>query len=182
MTKIEVGSLLVSPPGGLGDVFLVAEHGPAGSLGFVLGRPSGHTLQELVDDLGLDHPEDVLADPVVYRGGPAQAGSAWLVFEPTCAAPAKNAVSLAPGVALTCCPDVLEAVADGGGRYLVFLGYRGFGPGELAREAEEGRWLTMPGTPDLVFDEADVGRWDRAAGVLFGVAPGWTGSLHIADA
>lgn len=182
MTKIEVGSLLVSPPGGQGDVFLVAEHSAAGSLGFVLGRASDYRLQELIEDLGLDHPEEVLADPRVYRGGPSQAGSVWLVFEPTHAAPAKNAVSIAPGVALTCCPDVLEAVADGPGRYLVFLGYQGFGPGELAREAEEGHWLRMAGTPDLVFDEADAGRWDRAAGVLFGAPPGWTGSLHIADA
>jgi putative transcriptional regulator len=49
---------------------------------------------------------------------------------------------------------MLETIAAGQGpqRFEVFLGYAGWGPGQLENELLENAWLTGPGDAALVFE------------------------------
>ena len=64
-------------------------------------------------------------------------------------------------------------MAEGRGPRLsmLALGYAGWAPGQLDREIQENGWLTVPADEELVFDEAQDGKWERAVGRL-GIDPG----------
>ncbi|MGB0647462.1 MAG: YqgE/AlgH family protein, partial [Bradymonadia bacterium] len=58
-------------------------------------------------------------------------------------------------------------------RLKLFIGYAGWGPGQLEQEIRDGAWLTTELTSQLVFDVAEPEIWDYALGTL-GV-----NSLHL---
>jgi putative transcriptional regulator len=66
--------------------------------------------------------------------------------------------------ALTGTMDVLKAIAGGRGpsRWLVALGYAGWGAGQLDEEMLRHGWHVVDGDDDLVFDVSIEERWTRA--------------------
>lgn len=73
---------------------------------------------------------------------------------------------------MTATLDVLEDVAAGTGpeRFLIMLGYAGWGPGQLEAEIGENGWLTADATHELIFDTIDGDKWVAALKTL-GVDP-----------
>ncbi len=47
--------------------------------------------------------------------------------------------------------SVEQLVASGSNELRFFVGYSGWGPGQLEREIVHGGWLMLPATKDLVF-------------------------------
>ena len=66
--------------------------------------------------------------------------------------------------------DILEAIAQNRGpkKFLVALGYAGWGAGQLEREITQNSWLSGPASHDILFDVAVEHRW-KAAAQLVGV-------------
>jgi putative transcriptional regulator len=70
-----------------------------------------------------------------------------------------NATAL-PEVYLTQSTELIEQLVDcTEGPMRFFLGYAGWGPGQLENELEVGAWLTLPATADHVFSERELD-WD----------------------
>ncbi len=69
---------------------------------------------------------------------------------------------------LTTAREVLRAIAEDRGpeRFLVCVGYAGWGGGQLESELGENSWLTAPADPEIVFDVPFAERVDRAAASL----------------
>jgi putative transcriptional regulator len=66
--------------------------------------------------------------------------------------------------------DVLKAIAEGRGpsRYLVALGYAGWGEGQLDEEMTRPGWFTAEGRRAILFDTPVADRWEatfRAEGI-----------------
>jgi putative transcriptional regulator len=61
--------------------------------------------------------------------------------------------------------DILEAVArnEGPDRYLVTLGYAGWGAGQLERELSDNSWLNTPSAAEILFTLPPEQRWKAAA-------------------
>jgi putative transcriptional regulator len=59
---------------------------------------------------------------------------------------------------------VLKAIENGKApkRYLLALGYSGWGPGQLESELERGDWLVVPGNLSILFEEDHDKRWEAA--------------------
>jgi putative transcriptional regulator len=66
--------------------------------------------------------------------------------------------------------DVLEAIAHNRGpdKYMVALGYAGWGAGQLEREISENSWLSGPASREIIFNLPAEHRW-KAAARLMGV-------------
>jgi putative transcriptional regulator len=64
--------------------------------------------------------------------------------------------------------DVLIAIANGTGpdRYLVALGYAGWGDGQLEWEMRQNAWLSVPADKEILFESALQNRWENAIGKL----------------
>jgi putative transcriptional regulator len=178
--KLAPGLLIASPP--LGDpnfertVVLLAVHGPAGALGFVVNRLAPLELGEVLGLAG--YGDDVgRTEGGVLVGGPVEPGSGWVISaEPGALDVAPGAIAVSERVSVSSSRLAFDALAgdlsEGKGvrRRLVVLGYSGWGPGQLEGEIAQGAWLPVPFDEKVVFDVALDERWERAHALL-GITP-----------
>ncbi len=164
------GQLLVAGPGLLDPNFwrtvvLVGEHSEEGALGVVLNRASETSVLDAVPELA-ELAEDMGA---VHVGGPVQPSAIVVVAdfaEPEHAATlVLDSVGFLPSEVD---PDALGELR----RARVFVGYAGWGPGQLDDELEEGSWIVEPALPEDVFTDEPAALWSevlRRKGGPYGV-------------
>ena len=110
-------------------------------------------------------------------GGPVGENQGWVVMDDA-AAQGLEVVTLAPGLHWSRSQEALRRVAGTPAlRARVFLGYAGWGAGQLEREIAEGSWLVVPVSPELVFEERHERLWEQAVRSL-GIEPATLISSH----
>jgi putative transcriptional regulator len=160
-------------------VVLMIEHNDAGSFGLIVNRPSNLSVAELLG--ALDIPWSGDAEQMVLAGGPVQPHSAWIIHEDDLDIPAGQtlesaleqggALDLGRGLRISSSPERLrELAAAHSARSRYFLGYSGWGPGQLAAEMTQGAWLHAPVDPHLIFDTPAQNMWSAALRTI-GVDP-----------
>jgi putative transcriptional regulator len=151
-------------------VVLMLEHEEdQGAVGLVLNRSTDFPLQQLCESLEL--PWRGAEDARVDWGGPVQEDSGWVLLGDEAASGLTDVEPLLPGVHWSRSQDALRRVGERPSlRARVFLGYAGWGAGQLEREIAEGSWLVVPATAALVF-EPDLGRMWEAAVRSLGIDP-----------
>src|SRR5262245_1774871 len=138
------GFLIASPP--LGDpnfdrtVVLLALHGEAGALGFVVNRVAPMSIAELLNLAGYGDVGKTDGTPV-FLGGPVQPSSGWIVcLGDDLGSEASGVIEVGERVRVTSSRGAFDALArdvaggsasDAPKRRLVLLGYSGWGPGQL---------------------------------------------------
>ena len=164
------GHLLIAGPGLVDPNFwravvLVGEHSEEGALGVVLNRPSETAVTEAVPELAL------LADDLgaVHVGGPVQPSAVVVLADFVDASDAEALVLDTIGFL----PSEVDPIALGElRRARVYVGYSGWGPGQLDEELEEGSWIVEPALAEDVFTSDSDGLWSavlRRKGGPFGV-------------
>lgn len=151
------GHLLIAGPSLLDPNFwrtvvLVGEHTEEGALGVVLNRSSETTVDEALPELAL------LAEEMgtVHVGGPVQPSAVVVLADFAEAADAESLVVESVGfLPAEIEPDTLGELR----RARVYVGYAGWGPGQLDVELEEGSWIVEPAQPDDVFTDDPEGLW-----------------------
>ncbi len=80
----------------------------------------------------------------------------------------ENTLAVSNDIRLTLSRDIIDDLASGDGpeKLLVALGYAGWEAGQLENEMLANSWLSVPATPELVFDTPFAERWDSAARTL----------------
>ena len=147
------------------SVVLVGEHGEEGALGLILNRTSDATVDEALPELA----PLVDGDGAVHVGGPVQPTAVVVLAE--FAEPARAGSLVLDNIGFLPAevdPDELGELR----RARVFVGYAGWGPGQLDGELEEGSWIVEPAAPDDVFTPAPDDLWSevlRRKGGPFGV-------------
>jgi putative transcriptional regulator len=148
-------------------VTLICQHSEEGAMGLTINRPSDLRLGEVMRQVGVAQvPPDVAARKVLI-GGPVQMERGFVLHEPGDAW--DSSAKLGDDLVVTTSKDVLHAIAEGRGpnRYLVLLGYAGWGAGQLEQEVRDNAWLTAePHGHELLFDTPIEHRWDAAARLL----------------
>jgi len=169
------GQLLLAMPA-LGDprfkgsVILMCEHGEEGSLGLVINHPLQLDLGTVLKQINLpgDHAE--VASRPVFSGGPVETQRGFVVHD----APGRYADSLNVGdtLSVSSSEQILQAISQGEGpaRFIIVLGYAGWGPGQLEDELRENAWLPVPASPELIFETSIKDRWRKAA-IQIGIDP-----------
>jgi len=160
--KPERGRLLISEPF-LPDpnfertVVLLCEHNTDGSFGFVMNKPSPLRLSEVLEDLqGVSE--------VVYVGGPVQQDTLHFLHRHSSI---DNAVSIREGIYWG--GDFERVVSDLDTAKLkpsdirFYLGYSGWGPGQLEAELEQDSWIVCDYVTDTLLFDTDPSLLWRAA-------------------
>ncbi|MEM6505639.1 MAG: YqgE/AlgH family protein [Planctomycetota bacterium] len=154
------GSLVVASPT-MDDphfehaVVLMVEHSDAGALGLVLNRPTQTPVDEVWGQLSvLPCPTD---QPLLC-GGPCD-GPLMLLHDK----PGHAQIEVCQGVCFTTDEStVREILSDPFDTVSFFVGYAGWGPGQLESELNRGGWLVTRANSGVVFDpDADDGLWMR---------------------
>jgi putative transcriptional regulator len=155
------GIFLVASPG-LRDpnfrqtVVLLCEHGVEGALGVVVNRPTAMLLSEAVPQVpvleGQRYP--------LFSGGPVQPNQVMILFRLSQQSADQHHVF--DGVYLGGDLGVLERVLTTPSEsetFRAYVGYSGWGPGQLESEMKTGSWITLPADPAIVFDRDPAWIW-----------------------
>ena len=163
--------LLIAMPGMLDPNFsttvtLICEHNDDGALGIVINRPTTLKLGGLFEQLSVDDADPGTAANPVLSGGPVGTERGFVLHGSKHAY--ENTLAVSENICLTLSRDVIDAMATGDGpeQTLVAIGYAGWEAGQLEEEMLANSWLSVPATPEIVFDTPFADRWDSAARTL----------------
>ena len=158
------------------SVVYLCEHSERGAMGLIINKPSDLSMRQLFDKVDLPLRRDDLAQTPVLQGGPVHTERGFVLHDPIeLAEPAQDdgsvygsTLTVEGGLEMTTSRDVLEALSSGAGprRVLVTLGYASWGEGQLESELAENAWLTVPASPEIVFDTPLPQRYDKALDLL----------------
>lgn len=147
-------------------VTLVCEHNSDGALGIIINRPMTLNLGGLFKQLDLEPADAAVAATPILDGGPVATERGFVLHSPCDLF--EHSVSVSPDIQMTLSRDVLDAIASGHGpaKSIVALGYAGWDAGQLEAEMLANTWLSVPASPEIVFDVPFEHRWRTAADVL----------------
>lgn len=150
-------------------VVLIVHHDEEGTFGVVLNRPTEILAADLCQTLGVDwagHP-----DAIVHWGGPVQPNTGWVVAGEGTLAGCDDVTEVAFRVHFAGSLDALRRVAGRPPASLrLFLGYAGWGAGQLEEELAQGAWVVAPHSDHAVFEVSSDELWNHAWQTL-GVDP-----------
>ena len=160
--KPEKGRLLISEPF-LPDpnfertVVLLCEHNEEGSFGFVLNKPSILKVNEVMEEMAE-------LDSIVFVGGPVQQDTLHFIHRNTSL---ENAVEIVENIYWGGAFEHLMLLLDtrqiDAKDIRFFLGYSGWGPGQLDAELDQGSWIVCDYVTDqLLFDTGPEVMWRKA--------------------
>ena len=118
---------------------------------------------KLFQQLAVPDADAEAASAPVLDGGPVARDRGFVLHSPV--KDYESSVAVSDEIQLTLSRDVLDSMAAGDGpeRAIVALGYAGWEPGQLEAEMLHNTWLTVPATPELIFEVPFEDRWAGAA-------------------
>ena len=161
------GKLLLAMPG-IGDprferaVIAICVHDEHGAVGVGIGHQrAGIGLRGLLEQLDID--PGATPDAAVLHGGPVEPGRGFVLHSDDWGG--QDTIQIVGPAsyryALTGTTDILKAIAEGRGpeRFLVSLGYAGWGEGQLDEEMTRHGWFAASGGRAILFDTPVDARW-----------------------
>jgi putative transcriptional regulator len=156
--KLLVAARRLPDPNFSRTVVLLAVHGDEGAMGLIVNRRSEVPLARLFPQV---MPTMSTAGHA-FAGGPVQREVA-IALVRTSESPA-GARPIMNGVHVVSAREPLEALLASGtpaSRLRIYLGYAGWGPGQLEAETAQGSWHVLDGDADIVFDPDPAAVWPR---------------------
>jgi putative transcriptional regulator len=149
-----------------GSVTLLCQHNDTGAIGITINRLSDYTLGEVFSQLQLQCEDEEIKRRPVLEGGPVAPDRGFVLHSPF--EGYESSMDLGQGIMVTTSRDVLTDIAAGKGpdKFLVALGYAGWGGGQLEGEMLANAWLSVNADTDIVFDMPLPSRFDGALGRL----------------
>ncbi len=133
-------------PNFAGSVIYLFEHTEKGAMGLVVNKPTELNLATLFDKVELKLEIAPQLDQSVYFGGPVQVERGFVLHESNPHLSYSSSLIIPGGLTMTTSKDVLEDVAVGNGprKFLMTLGYAGWGAGQLEEEISLNGWINVP--------------------------------------
>jgi putative transcriptional regulator len=169
---IRGGDLLIAPAAMRDSrfhksVILLTHHHDQGSYGLCLNRPSGYSVQDLIEEAELDI--DCELRIPLYWGGPVQPNTVWMIHDPDWTT--EHTVAVNEHWSMTSHTKMFYHLADQDlPRYFrIFHGYAGWGPGQLAMEmnsqgpwSNHSSWLTVSQIDPLILEQDETELWTNS--------------------
>ena len=175
MPKSTKGHFLISEsnmldPHFFRSVILVIEHNQDGAFGLVVNRRSKLNFGALMPDLT----DSVIQTNLMYIGGPVEQEYLFIVHSemPEGHHSSSGAIELIPGVtfepSFPCIQEYFEhdnwnnIPIDDRPQVNLYLGYSGWGAGQLEREIKMGSWIVHPAHQEIIFHPEPAQGWQNA--------------------
>lgn len=133
-------------------------------MGIMVNRPTNLPVAELLRQNG--QTPDIDEKLFVLEGGPVEKARGFVLH--TNEVVLEESMKVTDGLSLTTSRSILDAIGEleGPRKYLVALGYSGWGPGQLEKEMEESAWLSCPANEHVLFEVPLEDRLEAAASTL----------------
>jgi putative transcriptional regulator len=155
-----------------GSVIYLLEHTDKGAMGLVVNRPTELVLSTLFEKIELKLEIAPLLDQPVYYGGPVQVERGFVLHPSDPFEKYSSSLIITDGLSMTTSKDILEAVAKGAGpqKFIMTLGYAGWGAGQLEEEISLNGWINVPLPTSemntIIFDTPYAQRYQKAMQIL----------------
>lgn len=143
---------------------LICEHNQDGAMGFIVNRPLDISAAELFEQQEIEYnPDSELAQLPLHMGGPVQQGQGFILHSGE--QQWDTTLTVSEQFKITSSRDIIADIALGQGpdKFIILLGYAGWGGGQLEDEILANSWLTIESDPDIVFSTPIEQRWQAAA-------------------
>lgn len=154
-------------------VLLLRHDADEGSLGFIVNRPTDLKIADILEDLEI--PWHGPSELCAYLGGPVNKERGTLLYSDDEDEGAEEAL---PGIAVSQSLGQLQELAEAPpGPFRLFLGYAGWGDGQLEKEILRNDWLIAPFDPEFLFADDPDEVWQKAVrsvGIDPAQLPAWT--------
>lgn len=144
--KPKKGHLLIAEPSTIGDlsfnrsVILIADHTHEGSVGFILNKPLGYTIHDLIPE--------IRSSFKIYNGGPVEQDNLYFIHNVPDLIP--NSIEISSGIYwggdFESAKDLINRGLIKKGNIRFFLGYSGWNARQLEEELEENSWIVTANT------------------------------------
>ncbi len=161
----EAGLLLIADPflkdsHFMRTVILLCEHSPEGTLGFVLNQQTLITLNEVYE----------MSPPVELRlhiGGPVQTDTLHMIHQSPQHLEGKEiSKNIYWGGKFESLGEIINEHPNETDKVKLFIGYSGWGTGQLEAEIKEGTWHLTKATSTLVFNTEPTEIWSQSISLL----------------
>jgi putative transcriptional regulator len=148
-----VASASLRDPNFFRAVVLIVRHNEEGAFGLIINRPTNATIAHLWSQI---KESPCISQGAVHFGGPVEGPLMALHTDPSA-----GELEVLPDVHFTADSDNLERlVASEQDRVRFYVGYAGWGAGQLERELREGSWSTPSASPEHIF-QAEHDLWRK---------------------
>ncbi|MEO1896274.1 MAG: YqgE/AlgH family protein [Cycloclasticus sp.] len=161
-------NFLIAMPSLEGDDFsksvtYLCQHDEDGALGLVINKPHTMTMKAIFDQLAIKAVSPDVANIPLFMGGPVQPERGFVLHTPV--GNWDSTLKVNDEFALTSSKDILIAIAENKGpeKWLVALGYAGWGAGQLEQEIQRNAWLHGEAERHIIFEEPVMQRWELAS-------------------
>jgi putative transcriptional regulator len=156
--KILVADRDLKDPNFVSSVVLVITYDERGTVGLIVNRESDTPVTKILDGVK----EAAGRKDNAYEGGPLELKSVLALLRSPQTVPGTKHIFGDVYAVLTEDPlrKALSQSASGD-RLRFYLGYAGWGPGQLEAEVDAGAWQILDGDAKAIFDAAPDTLWDR---------------------
>ncbi|MEW6739932.1 MAG: YqgE/AlgH family protein [Nitrospirota bacterium] len=156
--KFLVASTNIKDPRFAETVIFLVDHGPQGTMGLIVNRPTDIRLSKMFPDInGLEKVPDF-----IYIGGPVERNRLFMLIQ-TSGKP-EDAHPVFDNIYISTSSALLERAVndpDAGERFRIYSGYAGWAPGQLEHEITRGDWHIMNGDAEIIFNNAPLELWQK---------------------
>ena len=139
----------------------ICEHDNNGAMGLIINKPfPQENLNIILKETGLI---DLKPLPNIYLGGPVGMNNG--LFLHTSKYSTKGTQKISNEISITSNNSVIHDLSNGIGpeNFRFSLGYTGWDKKQLDTEVENGDWLLMPASSQLIFNIPDEKKWHKAS-------------------
>lgn len=148
------------------SVIYICSHDASGAMGLVVNEAINQlSFASLLEQLNIEAETEV-PEVTVHSGGPVEPGRGFVLHSADFVQDSTLIVSQT--MALTATVDILRAVASGSGpnRFVLALGYAGWGQGQLEHEVTQNAWMIAEPDDEIIFNTELQQKWPRAMSML----------------
>ena len=138
------------------SLIYICEHNEEGAMGLIINKPfQKEQSTDILKEIGL-------RKQMVYFGGPVSPEKGFILHDVNYKKDETLLVSNTAGVSYS--DEVLDDIKNGSGpnNYRLVMGYSGWDSGQLEKEVENGDWMIMPSSKELIFSKTDKNKWNIA--------------------
>lgn len=148
------------------SVIYLCEHNAKGAMGLTLTVPLDMDLHELLTQMKVEHINPALCHLPVLAGGPVSTDRGFVLHSPRSGF--QSSLALTDDLMITTSLDILSSLSteQAPEQFVVALGYAGWEAGQLEQELLDNTWLTVPATPELIFNVSWQDKWLAATATM----------------
>lgn len=149
------------------SVVAMISHDREGAYGLVINAQLPHACAEVA--AGFELPWPGSGESRLCRGGPVEPQSLWMLHDDGWCF--DETMRVADGIAVSRSREALTRMCEGGEQQLrLYVGYAGWGPGQLEAEIARGSWIVGELSAEMLFSWPVDEMWARALARL-GIDP-----------